>query len=379
MKIPLSRPSIDAAMRQAVLAVLDSGKYILGDHCRRFEEEFASVLGIREAVLTNSGTSAIFLTLVALGVHPGDEIIVPSLTAFPTVEPILHAGATPVFAEVDEWFTVDPVHVESLITPRTVGIIAVDLYGHPAQLSRLQGIAERHHLFVLEDACQAHGALADGRPCGGWGVAGCFSFYPSKNLTVCGDGGMLVTNNPQIADTVRRLRNHGRKTRYEHELVGYNLRFNEMQAAIGRIQLQRLSEFVQRRRNRAAMYREWLTDVPVHLPKEAPRASHAYHLFVVRTPERDAVKAFLQGAGISSEIHYPIPCHRQPAFQNRFPVGLLPRTERLCHEILSLPMFPELTDQEVDYVCRSLYGFFTQRAPIPSTPTSLTPRSTPEH
>ncbi|MBI3291539.1 MAG: DegT/DnrJ/EryC1/StrS family aminotransferase [Elusimicrobia bacterium] len=370
MKVPLSRPYVDEAMRRAVLSVLDSGKYILGEQCRLFEQEFAAFVGTREAVLTNSGTSAIFLSLVALGVKPGDEIIVPSLTAFPTVEPILHIGATPVFAEVDDWFTIDPTHVESLITPRTVGLIAVHLYGHPVQVSRLKAIAGRHHLFFLEDACQSHGALFNGRPCGGLGTVGCFSFYPSKNLMVGGDGGMVVTNDPQTADTVRRLRNHGRKTRYEHELIGYNLRFNEMQAAIGRIQLQHLQEFVQRRRQRAARYREWIADAPLLLPKEAPGATHAYHLFVVQTPERDALKAFLQDAGVSTEIHYPIPCHRQPALNNRFPSGLLPHTERVCQEILSLPMFPTLTDEELTYVCRSLQRFFEQQTAT-SAPTVL--------
>lgn len=358
MRVPLSRPYVDEAMRQAVLAVLNSGTYILGEQCRLFEQEFAAFVGTREAVLTNSGTAAIYLTLQALGVKPGDEIIVPSLTAFPTVEPIVHVGATPVFAEIDDGLTVSPAHVESLVTPRTVGIIAVHLYGHPAQVTQLKATADRHRLFFLEDACQAHGALFNGRPCGGLGTAGCFSFYPSKNLTVCGDGGMVTTNDPQIADTIRRLRNHGRKTRYEHELVGYNLRFNEMQAAIGRIQLQHLPDFVQRRRQRAARYQEWIADAPIQLPKEASDVTHAYHLFVIRTPERDAIKAFLKDAGVSTEIHYPIPCHRQPAFNERFPVGLLPHTEQVCQEILSLPMFPTLTDEELTHVCRSLQRFF---------------------
>ena len=367
MKVPLSRPYVDQEIRDAVLKALDSEQYILGPECKALEAEFAAYLGTRHAVLTTSGTAAIQLVLEGLGVKPGDEIIVPSLTAFPTIEPLLHMGAVPVFAEIDESFTMNPDHAASLITPRTVGIIPVHLYGRPANIPALQALAKKHKLFLLEDTCQGHGAEIGSKRCGSFGVAGCFSFYPSKNMTVAGDGGLIATSDDSIAEKARMLRNHGRRGRYEHEVAGYNLRFNEIQAAVGRVQLRRLPGFVARRGAIARRYDELLKPLSDRLKLPTPPsdlgagAVHSYHLYVVRTPRRDELKEFLAAQGVSAEIHYPIPCHLQPATAAKVKPKPLPFTEKVCGEILSLPMYPALEDKAVAYVAEQLGRFFAQK------------------
>lgn len=248
MDIPLSKPYMNEEMKQKVLEVMDSGNYSLGKECKAFEEEFARYIGTEHAVLTSSGTSAIFLFLKALGIGPGDGILVPSLTAFPTLEPIFHLGATPIFIDIADTFTVDPNHVERVIKQKNQptqvrkirGILPVHLYGHPVDLDPTLDLAKGHDLFVLEDCCQAHRAKYKGVRVGSKGIGGCFSFYPSKNLAVFGDGGILVTSDDDLAETCRMLRDHGRKQKYGHESVGFNLRFNEIQGAVGRLQLQKL-------------------------------------------------------------------------------------------------------------------------------------------
>lgn len=367
MKVPLSKPYVDQEIKDCVLEVIDSGQYILRNHCKDFEKEFAQFIGVKHAVLTSSGTSAIFLCLKALGVGPGDGILVPSLTAFPTVEPVFHVGATPIFIDIDESFTMDPKHLEEILTKgsksgvRIKGIIPVHLYGHPADMDSILALANQHKLFVLEDCCQAHGARYNGKRVGSIGIAGCFSFYPSKNLTVFGDGGIFVTSDDKVAETCRMLRDHGRKEKYEHELVGYNLRFNEIQAAVGRLQLQRLERFNESRRKIAKWYADGLKDTPVILPKVQDWAEPVFHLYVIQTPKRDRLATYLKERGVQTGIHYPIPCHLQPAvtsmldFQPR-----LERTEEVVKKILSLPMYPELTPGEVDFVCSTIRDFFTQ-------------------
>jgi dTDP-4-amino-4,6-dideoxygalactose transaminase len=363
MQVPLSKPYVDDEMCEAAVRVLKSGKYILQDECKQFEKEFAAYAGTKDAVLTNSGTSALFLALKALGVGPGDEILLPSHTAFPTVEPVFHCGATPVFCEIGNDYLVDVSSLEAKITPRTKGILPVHLYGQPADIEKITDIAERNGLFVLEDACQAHGSSYRGRKAGAWGVAGAFSFYPSKNMTVGGDGGILVTNDAGLAERARMLRNHGRKDRYDHELVGHNLRFNEMQAAVGRLQLRKLDGFNTDRQRNALLYREWLADVPVELPVESPAREHVYHLFVIQADRRDELKKHLKERGVATEIHYPAACHMQPGTRAEFQkAGLeiprLPVTERTVRRILSLPMFPSLTQDEIAYVCEAVGSFY---------------------
>ncbi len=365
MKIPLSKPYIDQEIKECVLKVIDSGQYILGIQSREFEKEFAQFIGVKHAILTSSGTSAIFLCLKALGIGPGDAILVPSLTAFPTIEPVFHVGATPIFVDIDETFTMDPDHVREILIGaqklgiKIKGIIPVHLYGHPADLDSINQLARDYKLFLLEDCCQAHGARYKGRKVGSIGIAGCFSFYPSKNLTVLGDGGMLVTNEDSLAERCRMLRDHGRKEKYTHELVGYNLRFNEIQAAVGRLQLQRLEKFNELRREIARWYAQGLEGVPVIIPKVKDWADPVFHLYVIQTSKRDSLLAYLKEQGIQTGIHYPVPNHLQPAVQNTLgPQPKLIKTEEVTSRILSLPIYPGLKKEEVERICSLIKDFF---------------------
>lgn len=359
--IPLSKAYISEEIKRKIIDVIESGWYILGEQCRLFEKEFAEFIGTSEAILTSSGTGALLLALRALGVRAGDEVIVPSHTAFPTVEPVLLLNAKPIFVDIDETYTLDPSLLEERITPRTVGIIPVHLYGHPAHLDPIRKIAEKYHLFILEDCCQAHGACYKGKRVGSWGEAGCFSFYPSKNLTVYGDGGMVTTSDPTLAEKIRLLRDHGRVGKYRHEVLGYNLRFNEIQAAVGRLQLQKLEGFNQRRRALAKFYSKCLSELPIKLPREQEWGYAVYHLYVIQTSYRDQLIKFLQEKGVQTGVHYPIPCHLQPAikpFYTKPPT--LPRTERVVREILSLPLFPELTEEEILDITRLIKEFLSK-------------------
>ncbi|MGQ9646390.1 MAG: DegT/DnrJ/EryC1/StrS family aminotransferase [Thermodesulfobacteriota bacterium] len=367
MMIPLSKPYVDQEIKGKVLEVIDSGQYILGSQSKNFEMEFAQFVGTKHAVLTSSGTSAIFLCLKALGVGAGDKILVPSLTAFPTVEPIFHVGAKPIFIDIDETFTMAPDHIEEILKKdakrsrkqKIKGILPVHLYGHPADMDRILDLAKSYGLFVLEDCCQAHGAKYKGKRVGSIGIGGCFSFYPSKNLTVFGDGGLLVTNDDPVADHCRMLRDHGRKEKYEHELVGYNLRFNEIQAVVGRLQLQRLEKFNEARRRIARWYSEGLEGTPVMTPMVQEWAEPVFHLYVIKTPKRDGLSTHLKEKGIQTGIHYPIPNHLQPAVRNTIgPQPKLKRTEEAAAQILSLPIYPELEKEKVDFVCAAIRDFF---------------------
>lgn len=343
--IPLNKPFLTDEHRRAAARALDSGWYILGDECTQFERELAKYFGVEHAVLCGSATAAITLTLLSWGVGQGDEVIVPSLTAFPTAEAVYNAGATPVFADVDERFGVDPDHVERLVTARTKGIIPVHLYGQPVDLDAVQDVAKRKDLWLLEDCAQAHGARWKGRRVGSYGRAAALSFYPSKNLTVFGDGGAVLCHDPGTAAKVRQLRDHGRTDRYRNEVVGMNSRFNDIQAALGRVSLAKLDSSNEARWDAAQNYREDLKDVPgLILPKERKDAESVYHLFVVRVTAhaRDEVAKKLEAHKIHTGVHYPIPCHRQPAVLARGPQPPLSRTDLYCEQLLSLPMYPEL-------------------------------------
>ncbi|MBI2527597.1 MAG: DegT/DnrJ/EryC1/StrS family aminotransferase [Candidatus Rokubacteria bacterium] len=357
MAIPLSRPPVDDEIKGAVLAAIDSRQYILGPQCRAFEEEFARYNGARHAVLTSSATSALWMTLRAVGVKSGDEVLVPSHTAFPTVEAICFAGAVPVFVDVDDSYTVDVEDAAGKVTPRTVGFVPVHLYGHPADLAAVRTLCAERSLWLVEDCAQAHGAAWRGRNVGSFGRAGAFSFYPSKNLTVMGDGGLLVTDDDDVAARCRRIRDHGRLNKDVHAEVGFNLRFNDIQAAVGRVLLRRLDAMNDRRRALARRYVAGLAGLPLVLPVERPGARHVYHLFVVRTPRRDELARFLKDRGIATGIHYPVPCHRQPAVEHLSPLPL-ERTERIVKEILTLPISAGHTDAEVDEVIAAVRHFF---------------------
>ena len=355
--IPLSRPPVDDEIKRAVLAAIDSRQYILGPQCRELEAELATYTGTRHAVLTSSATAALWMTLRALGVRPGDEILVPSHTAFPTVEAICFAGATPVFVDADDWYTLDPKDAAARVTPRTVGILPVHLYGQPVDLPAVQDLATRFGLWLLEDGAQAQGAAWDGRAVGSFGRAAVFSFYPSKNLPAMGDGGAVLTSDDEVAARCRRLRDHGRLNKDVHAEVGFNLRFNELQAAALRVLLRRLDAMNDRRRELAARYARGLAGVPLELPAEREHARHVYHLYVVATPRRQELAAFLKERGVQTGIHYPVPTHRQPAVAHLDPPSL-PRTERLVNEILSLPMSANHTDAEIDAVVDAVRAFF---------------------
>ncbi|HMH54284.1 MAG TPA: DegT/DnrJ/EryC1/StrS family aminotransferase [Candidatus Acidoferrum sp.] len=359
MTIPLSRPPVDDEIRQAVIAAVDSRQYILGPECKALETELARHAGVSHAVLTSSATAALWMTFRALGVGPGDEVLVPSHTAFPTVEAVCFAGGTPVFVDTDDWYTLDPKDAEAKVTSRTVGVVPVHLYGQPADLPAVQDLASRHGLWMLEDCAQAQGAAWDGRIVGGFGRAGVLSFYPSKNLPAMGDGGAVLTSDAEIAARCRRLRDHGRPSKDLHAEVGFNLRFNEIQAAALRVLLRRLDAMNDRRRALAARYRRGLAGLPLALPEEREHARHVYHLYVVATPRRDELAAFLKARGIGTGIHYPIPCHRQPAVERLQPPALL-RTEKLVEEILSLPMSAQHTDAEIDEVVAVVREFFAR-------------------
>jgi len=360
-KIPLSQCFVNSEVEDAALRALRSGQYILGKECHAFEAELAAYTGTKHAILGSSWTMIVYLLHLAQGLKPDGEVIVPSHTAFPTMEPLIHCGARPVFIDIDESYCMDAERIESLITPRTVGIIPVHLYGHPVNLDRVLAIATKHHLWVLEDCAQAQGAKHNGRTVGSMGHCGAFSFFPSKNLTVLGDGGCLVTNDDAIAEKVRMLRNHGRKDKYHHEFAGFNVRFNEIQGAIGRVMLEHLDRFNDHRRAVAARYNERLEGMVI-TPPEKPWARAVYHMYVVRVQRRDELQKFLKERGIETGIHYPVPNHQQPAVTNRFRnIPRLPKTEQVVKEILSLPIHGEMPLSDADRVCDVIAEFYRKK------------------
>jgi dTDP-4-amino-4,6-dideoxygalactose transaminase len=357
-KIPLSRVFLNEEVREAALRALESGSYILAEECEAFEAELADYIGTKHAVLCSSWTAGGFLLHHAMGLKAGDEILVPSHTAFPSIEPMIHFGGKPVFIDIDETYCVDVDVLEASITPRTVGILPVHLYRHPANLDRVFEIAGNHGLWVIEDCAQAHGARFKDKRVGSMGAAGAFSFFPSKNLTVMGDGGCITTNDTALADDIRMLRNHGRKSKYIHETVGYNLRFNEIQAAIGRVELRNIDKLNEHRRRVAARYTERLNGV-VKTPPEKQWAYAVYHMYVIRTERRDELAKHLQSRGIGIGVHYPVANHQQPAVTRLYSdLPKLPQTEAAVNEILSLPIYGELPLEDVDRVCDAILEFF---------------------
>jgi dTDP-4-amino-4,6-dideoxygalactose transaminase len=355
--ISLSRPPVDDEVKRAVLAAIDARQYVLGPQCREFERELARYTGTAHAVLTSSATAALWLIFRALGVAAGDEVLVPAHTAFPTIEAICLGGATPVFVDVDDWYTLDPKDAARKATGRTVGIVPVHLYGQPADVAAVQDLAARLGVWMVEDCAQAQGATWGGERVGSFGRAAVYSFYPSKNLPVMGDGGCVLTSDDELAKRCRQLRNHGRLNKDVHLEVGFNLRFNELQAAAARVLLRRLDAMNDHRRALAARYVARLAGLPLGLPTERQHARHVYHLFVVRTGRRAELARFLQQRGIQTGVHYPVPGHRQPAVEP-LAAPALPETERLVREILSLPMSADHTEAEIEEVATSVREFF---------------------
>jgi len=342
-----------AAVRDAIDRVVARGWFVLGPELEAFERDFAAASGVAHAVGVGTGTDAIALTLRALGIGPGDEVITTPLSAAFSALAIVMAGATPVFADIDpDRLTIDPAAVDAAVTERTAAILPVHLYGQPADMSALLGIARRRNLAVVEDACQAHLATCAGRSVGTWGAAGAISFYPTKNLGALGDGGAVITNDEALAGRVRRLRNGGQTDRYHHAEPGVNSRLDELQAAILGARLPFLPEWTARRRRLAAHYRAALEGLHVTVPPECD-PGHVYHLFPVLTPGRDAFQAHLSGLGIGTLVHYPIAIPRQQAFAasagDRCPVA-----ERVADTVCSLPLHPGLSDADVDRVTRAV-------------------------
>jgi dTDP-4-amino-4,6-dideoxygalactose transaminase len=337
--------------------ILDSAGFIGGKHVNAFEEEFASACSVKHCVAVNSGTDALRFIFLALGLEPGDEIITVPNTFIATTEAITQAGGKIVFVGIDpDTYNVDTSKLESAITPKTKGIVPVHLYGQPAAMDSVLSIADKYGLWVIEDACQAHLAEYKGRKAGSMGVAGAFSFYPGKNMGACGEGGAVTTNDEDLAAKVRMLRDHGQSKKYHHEMEGYNGRCDAVQAAALRIKLKHLPAWNEARRNNAKIYLDLLKEVDgVILPKTNKHCLHVYHLFVIQVDNRDDVVEALKQIGISTGLHYPIPLHLQKAYECMgLSVGSFPVAENCVKRLLSLPMYPELSEEQIVYVCDCL-------------------------
>jgi dTDP-4-amino-4,6-dideoxygalactose transaminase len=353
------RAEVDAAIRR----VFDRGWFILGPEVESFEREFASYCRVEHGIAVASGTEALQLALTAAGLRPGDEVITVANTAVPTVAAIRSAGGLPVFVDVHpEYYTMDPSLLEAAITPRTRAVLPVHLYGQCADMDPILAIARRHRLSVVEDACQAHGAEYRGRRAGSMGDSGCFSFYPTKNLGAYGDAGMVVTNDAATAARVRLLRNYGQAERYRHVMEGINSRMDDLQAAVLRVKLPYLGRWNARRRELANAYTGLLAKTPLGLPVEAPYGRHVFHLYVARAGCRDELRRHLEDQGIGTLIHYPVPVHQHDAYSGVARWSRLPVTERLAGEIVTLPLFPELSDSQLERVATAIQAGYQQGA-----------------
>lgn len=341
-----------------ILEALEKTQFILGPNVSAFESEAAAHLGVSDAVAVASGTDALHLALAAAGVGPGDEVITSPFTFIATAEAIAYVGATPVFVDVDpDSFNIDPAKIEAAITPRTKAVLPVHLFGQPADMEAVEGICNRHNLLLIEDCAQSFGAATRGRMTGSLGLAGCFSFFPSKNLGCYGDGGLITTNSADIAAQLKVLRNHGSKVRYHHEIIGYNSRLDEIQAVILRVKLKRIAQYNLGRRKVAHLYTELLNGTAVTPPVEDGHGVHVYHQYTVLTDRRDEIMAALTAAGISSAIYYPIPLHRQEVFAAAYRDISLPVAEETARRCMSLPVFPEMTEQQVREVAGVIRKF----------------------
>ena len=346
---------------EAIARVIRKSAFILGEEVSRFEEEFAGFCGTRFAVGMSSGSTALHAALLAYGIGPGDEVITVPNTFIATASAVTHAGARVVFIDVDpESYNIDVSLLEAAVTERTRAIIPVHLYGQAADMDPLLEIARRHGLKVIEDAAQAHGARYRGRVVGGLADAACFSFFPGKNLGAYGDAGMVVTDDKEIAEKLRMIRNHGRKTKYEYLMEGYNFRIDALQAAILRAKLGHLEDWIEGRRRNAALYDEMLSGVPVVIPKKMDYGTHVYHLYVIQSERRDDLRKFLESKEIQTGIHYPLPLHLQPVYEYLgYKEGDFPVTERLAGRICSLPMFPELKKEAIGHIAELIEEFHT--------------------
>ena len=346
--IPISKPLLGEEEKKAVLETIDSGQLAQGQRVRAFEEAFAALCGVRHAIATSSGTSALHTAVLAHGIGPGDEVITTPFTFIASANAALFAGARPVFVDIDErTYNIDPGRIEAAISPRTKAILPVHLFGNPCDMEAIMDIAAKHGLVVIEDACQAHGATVAGRKVGSFGT-GCFSFYPTKNITAA-EGGIVTTNDNELADRARLIRSHGQRERYYHEVIGYNFRMTEIQAAIGLAQLGKLEQFNAARRAHAQYLTARLKGVIP--PMETPGCTHVYHQYTIRVPlSRDELADHLRERGIATMIYYPVPVHKQVVYQRLGYHDQLPLAEQASREVLSLPVHPALTLEELDKI-----------------------------
>ena len=365
--IPSAYPLLGVEEQEAVLRVLGSGQLAQGEHVAAFEKRFAELCQVREAVAVSSGTAALHLALLAHGVGSGDEVITTAFSFAATANVILLVGATPVFVDIEpDTYNIDPALVEVALTPRTKAILPVHLYGNPSDMKRLEQFALANHLTIIEDACQAHAAKIDGKPVGGFGT-GCFSFYATKNMTT-GEGGMVTTNDPVIAERVRLMRSHGQQKRYYHTTIGYNLRMTEIQAALGLVQLAKLEQFTEQRIANASLLTKHLSG-SVQTPLSRPGYRHVYHQYTIRVPgNRDEWVMKLHARGIATGVHYPTPIYQQPFYRDsvsRFRIShpnrvtntsdlYLPLTEKAAKQVLSLPVHPALSEEDLSTIVQEV-------------------------
>ncbi len=351
------KPEIDDAIQQ----VLDRSAFAAGPFVKAFEEHFAAAHQCKFCVGVNSGTAALHIVMMALEIGPGDEVIVPANTFFATPEAVSLAGAKPVFVDHEpDYYNIDVNLIEKAITPKTRAIIAVNLYGQPAQLDKVKALADKHHLVLVEDCAQSHLATLNGQSTGTFGLAGCFSFYPGKNLGAYGEGGAVITNDEALYKKMMMLRDHGSAQKYHHDLIGHNYRLEGMQGAILDVKLKHLPQWTEARRRNANLYRKYLAPVKeVVVPQEMPGAKHVYHIFCIRVPRREELIKFLSENQVYTGIHYPIPCHLQNAYASLgYKTGDLPVSEQFADQLLSLPMCEVLTEEEIIYVCDTIKRFY---------------------
>ncbi len=352
--IPLTKPEINEEMKNAAMSAMENEHFVLGESVFKFEEEFASYIGTKYAVAVNSGTSALMLALRALGIKENDKVIVPTNSFIATANSVLMNNARPVFADINaKDGGIDISSVKN--TENAKGIVPVHIYGNPCDMDELSDFAQKKGLFIVEDACQAHGAEFNGKKAGSLSDAGCFSFYSTKNMTVCGDGGMITTNNEDLKNMLVTLRNCGRVSQYEHCILGYTMRLNTINAAIGRVQLKYLDEWNEKRRKTAKIY---LKNLPEDMTlAENKKGKSAYHLFVIKSEHRDALADHLKKNGILTGVHYPIPMHQQPLYKSMSYNVPLPRSEEFSKKILSIPMYPSIKKDDVLFVCEKINEF----------------------
>ena len=365
--IPLAKPVFDEEMKKAAIDALQNEMFVMGESVFKFEEEFAQYCKVDYGVSTNSGTAALYLALVALGVKRGHQVVTSPASFIATANAVIHAGATPVFADVElQRYNLDFKQLKQKITSETKAVIPVHLYGYPSDMDDIVETARRHGMCVIEDACQAHGAVYKGGRVGSLGDVACFSFYSSKNLTVAGDGGMLVTDDKEVAENVAKMRDCGRVAKYVHDVIGYTSRLNTVNAAVGRVQLKHLDEWNEKRRKNAALYDRFLSDLDELIlpPGGGSEVEPVYHLYVLRLKHRNKLKEWLEENGVGCGIHYVLPIHLQPIYKKLygFSGGEYPKSEELCRTCLSIPMYPHLTLDNIRYVSEKIHEFFENKS-----------------